>query len=161
MWIGQYPKGHILGASMSWRERLERRMLDLGITRTELARRAGLNRTAVRDIIERGATPYQKQHTWIGIFPTFLLTSRKYPIIDLSSPAQLGCSLSAYPSTAVSPITALQAALVRWLRRRLRLRLRLITNHSPHAARGAFGSNDQRGVSGGRGWPNKPPRFRR
>ena len=42
---------------MSWRERLERRMLDLGITRTELARRAGLNRTAVRDIIERGATP--------------------------------------------------------------------------------------------------------
>lgn len=32
-------------------------MLDLGINRTDLARRAGLGRTAVRDILERGATP--------------------------------------------------------------------------------------------------------
>lgn len=42
---------------MDWRERLQRRIDTLGITRAEVARRAGVNATAIRDIIDREQTP--------------------------------------------------------------------------------------------------------
>jgi transcriptional regulator with XRE-family HTH domain len=42
---------------MSWRERLQGRIDNLGLTRAEVCRRAGVNATALRDIIDRGQTP--------------------------------------------------------------------------------------------------------
>lgn len=42
---------------MNWRERLQRRIDDLGMTRLDAARRAGVGPTAIRDIIDRGQTP--------------------------------------------------------------------------------------------------------
>jgi len=44
-------------AGNEWRHRLVAEMESRGLGRTELARAAGLNHTAMRDIIDRGVTP--------------------------------------------------------------------------------------------------------
>lgn len=42
---------------MGWRQRLTARLHELGLTRAEVARRAGVGPTALRDILDRGQTP--------------------------------------------------------------------------------------------------------
>src|SRR5690606_5624556 len=44
-------------ARSDWRSRLRDAVNSSGLTRAEIARRAGLNATALRDILDRGKTP--------------------------------------------------------------------------------------------------------